>query len=85
MLVSQGAPSISGFSQEVKIDKNLEPGLRVTVRLDQKQLPGVYNSLIICLVCRPISPSLFHASSFFSLPREQNLPGQSRVFRGPSH
>ena len=28
-------------SQEVKIDKNLEPGLRVTVRLNQNQLPGI--------------------------------------------
>uniref|UniRef100_A0A9L0R6D1 SPOUT domain containing methyltransferase 1 n=1 Tax=Equus caballus TaxID=9796 RepID=A0A9L0R6D1_HORSE len=30
---------ITFFSQEVKIDKNLEPGLRVTVRLNQRQLP----------------------------------------------
>ncbi|XP_047380405.1 putative methyltransferase C9orf114 homolog isoform X2 [Sciurus carolinensis] len=28
-----------GMKKEVKIDKNLEPGLRVTVRLNQKQLP----------------------------------------------
>lgn len=28
--------------QEVKIDKKLEPGLRVTVRLNQKQLPGIW-------------------------------------------
>ncbi|XP_048200250.1 putative methyltransferase C9orf114 homolog isoform X2 [Perognathus longimembris pacificus] len=28
-----------GMKKEVKIDKNLEPGLRVTVRLDHKQLP----------------------------------------------
>uniref|UniRef100_A0A673TH11 28S rRNA (uridine-N(3))-methyltransferase n=1 Tax=Suricata suricatta TaxID=37032 RepID=A0A673TH11_SURSU len=29
-----------GMKKEVKIDKNLEPGLRVTVQLNQKQLPG---------------------------------------------
>uniref|UniRef100_A0A8C2V3N8 28S rRNA (uridine-N(3))-methyltransferase n=1 Tax=Chinchilla lanigera TaxID=34839 RepID=A0A8C2V3N8_CHILA len=28
-----------GMKKEVKIDKNLEPGLRVTVRLNQQQLP----------------------------------------------
>ncbi|XP_040338515.1 28S rRNA (uridine-N(3))-methyltransferase isoform X1 [Herpailurus yagouaroundi] len=28
-----------GMKKEVKIDKNLEPGLRVTVQLNQKQLP----------------------------------------------
>lgn len=27
--------------QEVKIDKKLEPGLRVTVRLNQQQPPGI--------------------------------------------
>lgn len=26
----------------MKIDKNLEPGLRVTVQLNQKQLPGIW-------------------------------------------
>lgn len=26
----------------MKIDKNLEPGLRVTVRLNQQQLPGIW-------------------------------------------
>ncbi|XP_036040278.1 putative methyltransferase C9orf114 homolog isoform X6 [Onychomys torridus] len=29
-----------GMKKEVKIDKKLEPGLRVTVRLNQKQLPA---------------------------------------------
>ncbi|XP_074141028.1 putative methyltransferase C9orf114 homolog isoform X1 [Sminthopsis crassicaudata] len=28
-----------GMKKEVQIDKNLEPGLRVTVRLDQQQIP----------------------------------------------
>nr|XP_031533494.1 putative methyltransferase C9orf114 homolog isoform X2 [Vicugna pacos] len=35
----QGSFVNCGMKKEVKIDKNLEPGLRVTVRLDQKQLP----------------------------------------------
>lgn len=29
------------FPQEVQIDKQLEAGLRVTVRLDEKQNPGI--------------------------------------------
>ncbi|KAK1334075.1 hypothetical protein QTO34_005075 [Cnephaeus nilssonii] len=35
----QGSFVNCGMKKEVKIDKNLEPGLRVTVRLSQQQLP----------------------------------------------
>ncbi|KAF4016737.1 hypothetical protein G4228_008219 [Cervus hanglu yarkandensis] len=35
----QGSFVNCGMKKEVKIDKNLEPGLRVTVRLNQNQLP----------------------------------------------
>ncbi|KAI4547482.1 hypothetical protein MG293_004037, partial [Ovis ammon polii] len=37
----QGSFVNCGMKKEVKIDKNLEPGLRVTVRLNQNQLPGI--------------------------------------------
>lgn len=76
MLVSQGAPSISGFSQEVKIDKNLEPGLRVTVRLDQKQLPGVGNFLDNL----PGSVAPFHHLLF--TPLLSSLFLESKTYRG---
>lgn len=33
--------------QEVKIDKKLDPGLRVTVRLNQQQLPGIGATLTL--------------------------------------
>nr|XP_045017107.1 putative methyltransferase C9orf114 homolog [Jaculus jaculus] len=36
---NQGSFVNCGLKKDVKIDKNLEPGLRVTVRLNQKQLP----------------------------------------------
>lgn len=35
----QGSLVNCGMKKEVKIDKKLEPGLRVTVRLSQQQLP----------------------------------------------
>lgn len=67
------APISPGSPQEVKIDKNLEPGLRVTVQLNQKQLPGIWKlpSLAILraqshlLLPRCPSPHLhsLHASS----------------------
>lgn len=41
LLALWGTTPCLASPQEVKIDKNLEPGLRVTVRLSQQQLPGI--------------------------------------------
>lgn len=35
------------FLQEVQIDKQLEEGLRVTVRLDEKQNPGTVRQVLV--------------------------------------
>lgn len=75
-------------SQEVKIDKHLEPGLRVTVRLNQQQLPGTLkrpqpgppagSEPLPCPLAPSSQPVCFPS-------RKQDLPWKSRVVTGPSH
>lgn len=77
-------PFLLASPQEVKIDKNLEPGLRVTVQLNKQQLPGIKS----CLSLRVQAASLLLTPSsqpFHFSFRKQDLPWESCVIAGPSH
>ena len=66
------------FSQEVKIDKNLEPGLRVTVRLNQNQLPGILERP---QPSQPAGSGPLPATSLSPHPMSASSP-ESKTYRG---